>query len=136
MKYQGICVNLPVSNLSRSVAFYTHLGFVPHPRFRGPDSQCLVVNAFIQVMVHLAGSLSHFTPKPVSNPAEKTGVVTCLFCDSKAQVDELVNRAIAGGGATYDAPQDLGFLYTHGFLDVDGNVWRLNWMNPDVPMPD
>lgn len=95
----------------------------------------MIVNDLIQVMVHLESSLKHFTPKPISDPSNLTGVVICLICDTKAQVDDLVSRAVANGGSTYDAAQDLGFIYTHGFLDADGNAWRLNWMNPEVPMP-
>ena len=135
MKYNGICVNIPVSNLDRAVIFYTNLGFAPHPVFRGPDCQCMVVSDTIQVMVHLESSLRNFTPKPISNPVVATGVVTCLICDKKSQVDDLVAKAIANGGSKYDEPQDLGFIYAHGFMDVDGHVWRLNWMNPDIPMP-
>ena len=134
-KYNGICVNIPVRNLDRSVLFYTNLGFVPHPIFRGPDCQCMVVNEIIQIMLHLEDSLKKFTPKPISNPASETGVVTCLICDMKSQVDELVTKALSNGGSKYDEPQDLGFIYAHGFMDIDGHIWRLNWMNPEVPMP-
>lgn len=135
MKPDTIFVNLPVKDLERAVNFYTQLGFIPHPVFRGPDCQCLILTDNIHVMVHLADSLRQFAPKPVSDPAETTGVVLCLHCHSKEQVDDLVAKAVAHGGSTYDAPQDLGFVYTHGFLDADGNVWRLNHMTPDVTVP-
>ncbi|HQV24785.1 MAG TPA: hypothetical protein PLS76_03420, partial [Acinetobacter sp.] len=61
-----------------------------------------------------------------------TAVVICLDCNNKAQVDELVEQAVAFGGSLYDEPQDLGFIYTHGFLDPDGNAWRLNYMNAEA----
>lgn len=135
MKYINICVNIPVSNLKRAVNFYTGLGFAPHPIFRGPECQCMVVNDAIQVMVHLEGSLKNFTPLPIANPAVVTGVAICLVCETKAQVDDLVHKANANGGSKYDEPQDLGFVYAHGFMDADGNIWRLNWLNPEIPMP-
>jgi predicted lactoylglutathione lyase len=135
MKPDTITINIPVTNLERAVRFYTQLGFDPHPVFRGPDCQCMILTDRIHVMVHLPSSLQHFTPKPISDPASSSGVVLCLNCKSKEQVDSLVAKAVAAGGSTYDAPQDLGFVYTQGFLDADGNAWRLNWMNPDVPMP-
>jgi hypothetical protein len=134
MKTTTICINIPVKNLERAVLFYTELGFEPHSIFRGPDCQCMIVTDTIQVMVHLDSSLRHFTPKPISDPSISTGAVFCLLCGSKTEVDDLVAKALANGGATYDEPQDIGgFVYTHGFLDADGNVWRLNWMNPDAP---
>jgi len=136
MNPDTIFINIPVKDLDRSVNFYTRLGFTPHPVYRGPDCQCMILTDHIHVMVHLEGSLGNFTPKPVSDPAAATAAVLCLQCGSKEQVDELVATALVNGGSTYDAAQDFGFVYTHGFLDPDGNVWRLNHMNPDVPMPE
>lgn len=135
MNPETITINIPVGQLDRAVTFYTQLGLTPHPVFRGPDCQCMVLTDRIRIMVHLDSSLMHFTPKPILDPTTATGVVLCLDCDSKAQVDDLVAKALAAGGSTYDAAQDLGFVYTHGFLDADGNAWRLNFMNPDVAMP-
>lgn len=128
MNPSTITVNIPVKQLERAVKFYSALGFEPHPHFRGPDCQCMIVTDEIRIMVHLAESLKNFTPNPISDPETSTGVVVCLDCNSKEQVDELVTRAIAAGGKLYDAVQDLGFVYTHGFLDTDGNAWRLNYM--------
>jgi uncharacterized protein len=123
-----ITVNIPVKQLERAVKFYAALGFDPHPVFRGPDCQCMVVTERIRIMVHLESSLQNFTPKPISDPQQSTAVVICLDCNSKEQVDDLVAKAVAYGGAVYDAAQDLGFVYTHGFLDADGNALRLNFM--------
>lgn len=132
----AITVNIPVRELERAVYFYTQLGFAPHPVFRGPDCQCMVVTEQIRIMLHLDSSLRHFTSKPILDPSTATGVVLCLDCNSKAEVDDLVARAVASGGSVYDAAQDLGFVYTHGFFDADGNVWRLNFMDPKVAMPE
>src|SRR5262245_4244160 len=135
MNPDTITINIPVKQLDRAVRFYTQLGLAPHPVFRGPDCQCMVLTDRVRIMVHLESSLRHFTPKPISDPSTSTGVVLCLDCRSKEQVDSLVASAVAAGGSTYDVPQDLYFVYTHGFLDADGNAWRLNWMNPNVPIP-
>lgn len=96
----------------------------------------MVVTEQIRIMVHLDSSLQHFIPKPISAPSLTTAVVWCLDCYSKAQVDDLVARAIASGGSVYAAVQDLGFVYRHGFLDADGNAWRMNYMDPNVVMPE
>ena len=136
MNPDSITINIPVNELDRAVSFYSQLGFEPHPVFRGPDCQCMVVSDRLRVMVHLASSLKNFTPKPISDPSSVTGVVLCLDCESREQVDTIVSKAVAAGGTTYDTAQDLGFVYTHGFLDTDGNAWRLNWMNFDAPIPN
>ena len=131
MNPSSITVNIPVKELDRAVNFYSALGFEAHPVFRGPDCQCMVVTEQIRIMVHLASSLENFTPKPITDPQQSTGVVISFDCESREQVDGLVAQAVAAGGTLYDEAQDLGFIYTHGFLDVDGNAWRLNYMNPN-----
>jgi predicted lactoylglutathione lyase len=135
MSHDLICVNIPVADLAKSIDFYTKLKFKPHPAFRGPDCQCMIISDHIHIMMHLASSLKQFTPKEIANPNETTSAILSLNCDSKQRVDELVAIAVANGGATYDSAQDLGFIYTHGFTDIDGNVWRINWLNHDVPLP-
>jgi uncharacterized protein len=135
MKHDKICINIPVADLDRSIHFYQRFGFEKHPVFGGPDCQCMVVTDHIHIMMHLTTSLKQFTPKEVAYPSAITGVVLSLDCDSRQGVDDFVATAIEHGGAAYDAAQDLGFIYTHGFTDPDGNVWRVNHFNPDVPMP-
>jgi hypothetical protein len=135
MTHNRICINFPVTNLARAIHFYEQLGFENHPVFRGPDCQCMIISDHIHIMLHLADSLKQFTPNEVANPGRFTGVVMSLDCESRAEVIGLVEKAVANGGAVYDTPQDLGFIYTHGFTDPDGNVWRVNHFNPDVPIP-
>jgi predicted lactoylglutathione lyase len=53
----------------------------------------------------------------------------CLSCDSRAEVDALVKKALAGGGSVPRSPQDHGFMYQHAFEDVDGHTWELVHMS-------
>ena len=66
---------------------------------------------------------------------DRRGMGGCRHEGPVERVDEIVATAVANGGGTYDSPQDLGFIYTHGFVDADGNVWRLNYFDPNVPLP-
>jgi uncharacterized protein len=59
-------------------------------------------------------------------------VLVCLSCESRDNVNELVRKAIAAGGATYNQPQDHGFMYGHGFQDLDGHIWELIYMEPSA----
>lgn len=65
----------------------------------------------------------------------KTPSLVCLSCESRADVDEMVRIAIATGGSTYNDPQDHGFMYAHGFQDLDGHIWELIYMEPDGSKP-
>ena len=62
-------------------------------------------------------------------------MLICLSRESRAQVDELVGKAVASGGTTYNEPQDHGFMYAHGFADLDGHIWELVYMVPGATGP-
>jgi predicted lactoylglutathione lyase len=55
--------------------------------------------------------------------------LTDTTCESRAQVDDLVRKAMAAGGSTIEEPQDYGFMYHHGFVDPDGHCWGLHHMS-------
>ncbi|CUZ96661.1 Predicted lactoylglutathione lyase [Serratia marcescens] len=70
---------------------------------------------------------------PRTRPAglrQATEVLVCLSQPSRAAVDELVRKAVAGGGNTYHPPRDYGVMYGHGFQDLDGHIWELMYMDP------
>jgi predicted lactoylglutathione lyase len=58
-------------------------------------------------------------------PSQCTEVLVCLTRESRAEVDDMVRKAVDAGGATYNEPQDHGFMYGHGFQDLDGHIWEL-----------
>ena len=62
-------------------------------------------------------------------------MLVCLSCDSRAEVDELVRKALAAGGTAPNPPQDHGFMYGHGFEDLDGHIWELVYMDPNAVPP-
>jgi predicted lactoylglutathione lyase len=130
MPLDTIFINLPIKDLPRAVAFYTQLGWTQHPVFKGEGAQCMCLNEHIHLMLQTESHLRRFTDKPICDPATAVGVLLCLHCDSSAQVDELVRIAVSAGGTTTDAAQDLGFLYTHGFTDPEGYIWKLNHIYP------
>jgi predicted lactoylglutathione lyase len=55
-------------------------------------------------------------------------VLLCLSCDSRAAVDDMAARARAAGGGWPGEPKDHGFMYQHGFEDLDGHLWELAYM--------
>lgn len=123
-----IFVNLPVRALDKSVAFFTGLGFSFDARFCDDTAACMVVSDSIFVMLLTHEKFQGFTPKPICDARESTEVLLCLSLDSRDKVDTLVRLAVAGGGSTYNQPQDHGFMYAHGFQDIDGHIWELVYM--------
>jgi uncharacterized protein len=130
-----IFVNLPIRDMERSKAFFTALGFSFNPQFTNDQGACMVVGEDIFVMLLAEPFFQSFTKKPVANARETTEVLVCLSCDSRAEVDELVRKAVAAGGKTPNAPQDHGFMYAHGFEDLDGHIWELAYMDMSAAPP-
>lgn len=125
-----IFVNLPVKDLDRSVAFFTRLGFTFDQNFTDETATCMVVSDDIFVMLLTEAKFKTFTPKAIADATKTTEVLVCLSCESRAEVDETVRKAVAAGGTTYNEPQDHGFMYGHGFQDLDGHIWELIAMQP------
>jgi len=127
-----IFVNLPVKDLTRSMAFFSNLGYTFDSRFTDGTAACLVISNDIYAMLLTEAKFLEFTPKPLCDATKSTEVLVCLSCESRAQVDDLVRRAITAGGTTYADPKDYGFMYGHGFQDLDGHIWELIYMEPEA----
>jgi len=130
-----IFVNLPIRNMERSRAFFGALGFSFNPQFSNEQGACMVVSDTIYVMLLVESFFQTFTKKPVADARQSTEVLVCLSCDSRAEVDALVKKALAAGGTAPNAPQEHGFMYAHGFEDPDGHGWELVWMDPNAAPP-
>ena len=124
-----VFITLPVADLPASVAFFKALGFSPNPLFSDDAGACVIVSDTILVMLLTHARFSDFTPKAICDTSEAVEVLHTLSCESREQVDELVSKAVAAGGSTYDKPEDFGFMYTHSFVDRDGHGWGLVHMS-------
>ena len=128
-----IFVNLPVQDLGKSMNFFESLGFAFNLQFTDETAACMVVSADIYVMLLTNAKFKEFTPKEICDATRSTEVLVALSCESQSEVDELVRKAIATGGSTYNDPKDYGFMYTHGFQDLDGHIWELFRMESVPP---
>ena len=129
MKTQ-IYVNLPVKDLKRSTAFFENLGFHVEPEFSNDQASCVVLGENLFAMLLVESFFKTFTNKPICDATKSTEVLVCLSCESRARVDELMKLAIDAGGRAPRKPQDQGFMYGHGFEDLDGHIWELVYMQP------
>jgi predicted lactoylglutathione lyase len=127
-----IFVNLPVKNLNRSVEFFIKLGFSFNQQFTDETATCMIVTDDIFVMLLTETKFKTFTPKEICDAKKYTEVLVCLALESRAKVDEMVQKAVAAGGTTYNEPQDHGFMYSHGFQDPDDHIWELIFMEPSA----
>lgn len=128
-----IFLNLPVADLTKSKAFFQALGYSFNPEFTGDNAACVVISDTISVMLAPHDKFRQFTPKQVCDTSKAVEVLINLSCESRQEVDDLVAKALAAGGTTYDKPEDFGFMYTHSFVDLDGHGWGLLHMTGTPP---
>lgn len=127
--HSQIFVNLPVKDLKRSVEFFTRLGYTFNPQFTDDNATCMIVGENLFVMLLTEKFFGSFTSKAIVDTSKATESLTCLSCDSQQQVDDLVARARAAGARVPRTAQDHGFMYAHGYEDLDGHTWELVHMS-------
>jgi predicted lactoylglutathione lyase len=125
-----IFVNLPVSDLSKSVDFFTSLGFTFNSQFSDENASCMVISDQAFVMLLVRPFFATFTTKDVADPTATTGAIVTVSAGSRDEVDALVDRALELGGSASKEPQDHGFMYGRSFHDLDGHAWEVMWMDP------
>jgi predicted lactoylglutathione lyase len=127
-----IFVNLPVTDLKTSMAFYASLGFTNNPAFTDETAACMVWSEAIYVMLLTHAKWRTFTTRAIPQPTSSE-VMLAVSCESREAVDAMNTAAAASGGVSDVNPiQDLGFMYGRDFTDPDGHVWEAVWMDPSA----
>lgn len=123
-----IVFNLPVSDLAKSRAFFTALGFRHNAQFSNDQAAFMDIVDGMHVMLSNEDFFQSLISKPVVNARQANEVVICLTCDSREEVDSLIAKAAAAGALIPHPPEDHGFMYDQGFEDLDGHLWNLVWI--------
>ena len=127
-----IFVNLPIKDMSRSVEFFSKLGYTFNAQFTDEKAACMIVSEDIYVMLLVEEFFKTFTPKPVADAKASTEVLVSLSAQSRDGVDQIVQTALAAGAKQCKEPTDKGFMYQWNFQDLDGHIWEYIWMDPAV----
>lgn len=127
--FNSIFVNLPVADLKKSVEFFTGLGFTFNPQFTSDESTCMIVSEHIYVMLSVKDKFASFIDKKVANPDTSEAILS-FSCKSKDEVDLVAKKAFELGARRVNDPEDIGFMYSWAFEDLDGHLWDLFWMDP------
>ena len=123
-------VNLPVRDLSRSMEFFAKLGFEFNPKFTDDKAACMILSSEAYVMLLTEPFFKTFTNNAICDTRTQTEGLFALSCESRAEVDALVEKALAAGGSRAMPSRDHGFMYFSTFYDLDGHHWEVLWMDP------
>ncbi len=124
-----IFVNLPVKDLNKSIHFFTQLGYSFNPQFTDEKATCMIISDDISVMLLVEEFFKTFIPNEIADTDKTTECTIALSADSRTVVDEMISKAKSAGAKIFKEPQDHGFMYTHSYLDPDGHLWEILWMD-------
>ena len=128
---QMLFVNLPVTDLARSIAFYEAVGATKNPQFSDDTAACMVLSDTIFVMLLTHAKFASFTTRQIPDAHASCQVMLALSKEAQGEVDRVVaNAARAGGAADPNPRQDHGFMYGRSYADPDGHIWEVFWMDP------
>ncbi|MGB3389355.1 MAG: VOC family protein [Pseudaminobacter sp.] len=125
-----IFVNLPVTDLDKSISFYEAVGGQKNEQFSDDTAACMVFSDTIHAMLLTHDKFSQFTSRRIANAKETCQVLIAVSVDSREEVDDVIDKAGAAGGVEDPNPkQDYGFMYGRSFEDPDGHIWEVTWMD-------
>ena len=125
-----IFVNLPVKELKRSMVFFTSLGFSFNNQFTDENAACLVISENVYTMLLTEKFFKTFMTREIADTSKSAEVINALFLDNRAEVDSMAEKAFKAGAGNFRDPEDMGFMYGRSFVDLDGHLWEIGWMDP------
>ena len=132
--HSQIFVNLPVKDLKRSIAFFTGLGYTFNPQFTDDNATCMILGDNLFAMLLLEPYFKGFIQgREVSDAHRATEVLLAVPVDSRDAVDALLAKALAAGATEPRPTQDLGFMYSRAYADLDGHIWEVFHMSGMPP---
>jgi hypothetical protein len=129
-----IFVNLPVTDLAKSTAFYEAIGARKDPRFSDHTAACMALSETIHVMLLTHDKYRQFTDKPIADAHATSAALLCVSEESRADVDKTLGKALAAGAPEPSPAQDYGFMYGRSFEDPDGHHWEVVWMDVEAAL--
>lgn len=127
--FRQMFVNLAVKDLDRSVKFFSKLGFKFNQQFTDKNATCMIVGEDCFVMLLVEPFFKSFIKKEIANSAKTAEAIIAVSVDGRGEVDEIAEKALAGGAKESKEKSDLGWMYTRSFSDLDGHLWEIFFMD-------
>ena len=124
-----IFINLAVSDLQKSMDFYTALGFTNNPQFSDDTAKCMVWSEHIFVMLLTHQKFTTFATKPIADTKTNLAGLFSLSMDNLDEVNNLMTSGLAAGGKEPNEMRDYGFMQQRTIEDFDGHTWEIFFMD-------
>jgi uncharacterized protein len=130
-----IFVNIPVTDLPKSIAFYSALGFTQNLQFSDDTAACMVISEENYVMLLTHAKFKGFSKSSIPDAHKMAGFMVALECANRAEVDAMVKAGLHAGGSEPTPANDLGFMYQRTIADPDGHRWEPFYMDMSAMPP-
>lgn len=124
-----VFINLAVKDLTKSMNFYTAMGFTNNPQFSDDTAKCMVWSESIFVMIMSQEKFKSFTNKPIADKKNGLAGLFSLSLESLDQVNETMKKGLAAGGIEPNEMRDFGFMQQRTIEDFDGHTWEVFYMD-------
>jgi uncharacterized protein len=124
-----VFINLAVKDLTKSMNFYTQLGFHINPQFCDDTAKCMVWSETVFVMLLTHEKFKSFTKKPIADTKNGLAGLFALSLESLDKVNQFMKNGLAAGGTEPNEMRDYGFMQQRTLEDYDGHTWEVFFMD-------
>lgn len=122
-------INLAVSDLQKSMDFYTALGFSNNPQFSDDTAKCMVWSESIFLMMMTHEKFKTFVTKPIADTKTNVAGLFSLSVNSVDEVNTIITNGLNAGGIEPTEMRDYGFMQQRTIEDMDGHTWEVFYMD-------
>jgi len=122
-------INLPVSNLEKTMQFYVALGFALNPLFTDEDQKCMIWSDTNYIMLQSKEFFSSYLKKPLIDAKKNQSSSHTLLVESIQKVNEMIENGLKFGGIEPAPVLDEGFMYLRSIEDLDGHLWGIMYLD-------
>jgi uncharacterized protein len=130
----GTFVNMPIKSVVATRAFFAGLGFSFNEDFSNDNAVAMTLGPNTSAMLLEEEFFKTFISTPLSDARKSTEVLIAIQLADREAVDTMTAKALATGATKTREAQDLGFMYSTSFHDLDGHIWEPFWMG-EMPKP-
>jgi predicted lactoylglutathione lyase len=118
-------LNVAVKDVKKAHEFYTALGFEAKTEFSNPMSETVVFNDGTLLMLVGNDFFKRAAKRDVADTKTFAEVVLATQVDTRADVDDIVDRANKAGAEEIGEAFEHEGMYTRIFRDLDGHQFNV-----------
>lgn len=122
-------INLPVSDLEKSMRFYLALGFTFKPLFTDKDQKCMVWSDSIYLMLQSQQFSNSYFQKQIIDARKCQMPSFTLPVGSTEAVNKMMENGLTHGGTEPVPITNEDFMFLRSIEDLDGYLWGIMYLD-------